>query len=341
MRAAVWTGGAVVTQEVDDPEIPEGGVLVRVGHVGLCGTDFAILHGRHPRARPPLVMGHELAGVVRSSRDPSFAPGDLVVAEPLISCGKCRACRTGHTHICRDLGLYGIDRPGGLAEYVALPAAVLHRLPAETDPVLAALTEPLAVAVHAVRLSGLARGDVVAVFGAGPIGVLTALVARLDGARQIVVAEPNEWRASVATQLGFRVAPDAAGLRGIVASLTDGEGADVVFDTAGHPSVAPELATAARVLGTIVMVAVYKEAAPIDLRRLNFAEQTVRGVRVYTRDDVTRAVALVRSGELGLERLPVQVFPLDSAAEAFAVAERGDSALKVLVASGTDPERRP
>lgn len=331
MSAVVWTGpDAVEVREVPLPEVPDGWALVRVAYNGICGTDLAIVHGAHPRARHGLVPGHELSGWVERAGASGPGVGELVVARPLISCGTCRACASGSPHVCRELGLYGIDTPGAMADYVALPPEVLHPVPATVDARTAALAEPLAVAVHAVALSGLVPGDTVGVLGAGPIGILTALVARHAGAARVVVAEPSAWRRSVAADLGLDVVPEGGTLTGSVRDVTGGEGADVVFDSAGHPAVAPELTTATRVLGRIVVVGVHKQPAPIDLRDVCFKEQTLLGVRVYTTEDVDRAIELLASGALGLDRFPTRAFALTDAAAAVEAAAAGTGCLKVL-----------
>src|SRR5436190_1715024 len=168
MRAAVWTGpDRIELRDVPVPDVPPGWVLLRTELTGLCGTDFAILHGQHPRAVAPQILGHEITGVVERGPTDGPEPGTRVTAVPLISCGRCRPCRTGAPHVCRDLMLYGIDRPGSLAEFVALPADVLLPFRPGIPARAAALAEPLAVAVHAVELSGLAGGERVLVFGAG------------------------------------------------------------------------------------------------------------------------------------------------------------------------------
>ena len=337
MTAVLWTGTDVLeAREVPRPEIPDGWALIEVACTGICGTDLAILHGKHPRAKHGLIPGHEIAGHVVVDAPGSPPIGALVVVEPLISCGVCRACRAGATHVCRQLGLYGIDAPGSLARFVALPPGVLHEVPAGTDPRLAALVEPLAVAVHAVDLSGLRAGDVVAIAGAGPIGVLTALVAQHAGARAVVMSEPSATRRDVARKLGLTVVPEGGSLSEVVLDLTDGEGADVTFDAAGHPAVAPELTAATRVLGTVVIVAVHKEPVPVDLREVCFKELTVRGVRVYTTADVRRAIELVADDVLGLAALPTRTYPLAEAAAAFEAASSA-AYLKVFVAS--EPEQ--
>ena len=332
MTAAVWTGpDEIDVQQVPRPPVPSGWALVRVAYNGICGTDLSIFHGKHPRAQAPLVMGHEMSGWVEQAGATGPVAGTLVIVEPLISCGQCTACRDGNAHVCRRLGLYGIDAPGAMAEYVALPPEVLHAVPDSVDPRTATLAEPLAVAVHAVARSGMERGDTVAVYGAGPIGVLTALVARHEGAGTVVITEPSPWRREVAKSLGFVVVPDGATMVGTLAPLTDGEGADTTFDSAAHPTVAAELTAATRVLGRIVVVGVYKQPTALDLQTVCFKEQTVVGVRVYTSDDVTRAIELIAAGALGLDRFPTRAFALTNVDAALAAAASGQDCLKVLV----------
>jgi 2-desacetyl-2-hydroxyethyl bacteriochlorophyllide A dehydrogenase len=332
MTAAIWlaTDKMQVT-DVLTPEVPEGWALIKVAYNGICGTDLAILHGKHPRATAPLIMGHEISGWVEQAGATGPPAGTLVTVEPLISCGECKACRNGLSHVCRRLGLYGIDSPGGMAQYVALPPEVLHAVPDGVDPRTATLAEPLAVAVHAVDLSGMQAGDTVAVYGAGPIGILTALVARHAGAAAVVIAEPSPWRREVASGLGFTVVPDGSTMAATLAPLTDGEGADTTFDSAAQPSVAAELAATTRVRGRIVVVGVYKAPTPLDLQAVCFKEQTVIGVRVYTSPDVTHAIELIASDALGLNRFPTKAFDLTDVAAAFDAATSGQDCLKVLL----------
>ncbi|MEV8135214.1 MULTISPECIES: zinc-dependent alcohol dehydrogenase [Microbacterium] len=313
------------------PEAGEGHALIRVEHTGLCGTDFAIMHGAHPRALPPLIMGHEITGLVESGAPGAPPVGTRVTVEPLITCGECATCRRGATHVCRNLGLFGIDQSGSLAEFVSLPVASLVPIAAHVPAVEAALAEPLAVAVHAVERSGLAGGERVLVFGAGPIGILTALVARHAGAASILIAEPSAERREVAASLGFDTVPAGIDPVDAIRAATDGEGADIVFDSAAHPSVAALLGKTVRVLGTVVLVGVYKRPVEVDLQALTFAEITVVGVRVYTRANVHRAVELLEGDALGLGRLPVEVYPLEQIEFAFERAMAAGAALKVLV----------
>jgi 2-desacetyl-2-hydroxyethyl bacteriochlorophyllide A dehydrogenase len=332
MRAAVWTAtDQVEVSDVPLPVVPAGWALVKVAYNGICGTDLAILHGKHPRATAPLIMGHEMSGWVERPGATGPAVGTLVVVEPLISCGECRSCKYGLTHVCRRLGLFGIDAPGAMAQFVALPPELLHAVPDGVDPRTASLAEPLAVAVHAAELSGVRPGDVVAVYGAGPIGVLTALVACHAGAAAVVITEPSPWRREVAASLGLTVVPADSTMAATLAPLTAGEGADVTFDTAAHPTVAAELAATTRVRGHVVVVGVYKAPTPLDLQAVCFKEQSVLGVRVYTTADLTRAIELIATGALGLDRFPTKAFALGDVVAAFEAATSGQDCLKVLL----------
>ena len=332
MKAAVWEDEmSLAVKELPVPEVPEGFSLIKVAYAGLCGTDFAIHHGRHPRAQHGLVMGHEMCGWLCDENGEVTEDSKLVVAEPLITCGDCRPCREGVSHVCQQLGLYGIDQPGALADYVAVPTDILYTIDKKIDPSVAALVEPLAVAVHAVAMSKLSKGDTIAVLGAGPIGILTSLVARYSGAERVIVSEPTAARRELAAELGFEIVPEGADAIEYVNEQTDGVGADLVFDTAGHPAVAPQLTPICRIRGQIVIVGVHKTPAAIDLRDVCFKEQEMVGVRVYTHDDFAKAVELINEDALKLGALPVKIFPLSDVTGAFEAAEFGTDCVKVLV----------
>lgn len=342
MRAAVWTGrDQIEIQQLPRPDPDDGWTLVKTELTGLCGTDFSIVYGTHPRARPPQVLGHEITGTVAVAASTGPDAGTRVSVEPLIHCGRCRACRHGATHVCRRLRLYGIDRPGSLATYVALPADVLIPVASDVPIREVAFAEPLAVAVHAVHRSRLTPGDAVLVFGAGPIGTLTALVARHAGAGSVLISEPSPARAALAASLGFDIVDPGADPVQTIRDQTAGEGADVVFDAAAHPGVAAQLSAAARVHGQIVLVGVYKRPAALDLQGVAFAEQDLIGVRVYSRGDFLDAVALIEADTLGLGRLPTRVFDLADTAPAFEQAMSAGEILKVLVASDPDALAAP
>jgi (R,R)-butanediol dehydrogenase / meso-butanediol dehydrogenase / diacetyl reductase len=319
MLVLLWAGGReVVVAERPRPAPADGWALVDVAYCGLCGTDLHISAGEHPRARPGVVLGHEIAGRLHADAG-GLAAGTKVVVDPLLPCGSCRPCRTGRPHTCATLRLLGIDAPGGAAEQVAVPADRLLPVPAGADLRRLAFAEPLAVAVRAVRRSGLVLGEAVTVVGAGPVGLAVASCARLAGAGRVLVAEPVEGRRRLAADLGFEVA----------AALADGA-ADVVFDAAAHPAVAAGLAGAVGVGGRVVIVGVYGRPAPLDLRALVFKEMTVVGTRVYARDDLRAATDMVTDGRFDPDPLITRIVPLADAATAIGDLAAGRE-VKVLV----------
>ena len=155
MKALVWTGKEIVQNEERNKPDFTGKVLIKVAYAGICGSDTGVYLGTHPRAKAPLIMGHEFSGTIEEIAAgviTDLSVGDRVVVNPLYYCGKCRACLNGNTHVCRSLRLYGTDTDGGMAEYAAIPENCLIRLPENMDLKLAAVVEPVAVVVHGLRM---------------------------------------------------------------------------------------------------------------------------------------------------------------------------------------------
>lgn len=329
MAAFVWRGGEeVAVEEVPRPVREEGWALLDVAYAGICGTDLHICAGEHPRAQAPLVLGHELVGTLATDL-PGLPVGQPVAVEPLLNCGRCAPCRAGRTHVCERLRLIGIDVPGGVAEQVAVPAGRLLALPEALSLRRAALTEPLAVCVHAVRRAEVPLNEPVVVAGAGPIGLGVASCARLAGASAVFVSEPAPARREMAEALGFTVL-DAEDPGADLHERTRGEGATVSFDSAGHPAVAARIAGWTATSGRIVFVGTYGRPAALDLQDVVFRELQAVGVRVYTRRDMETAVALLADGRVDPDPLITRVVDLAEAPEALARLRTGEE-LKVLI----------
>lgn len=322
--------GKLAFCEAEKPLPPEGWALVRVSHAGICGTDLNILAGTHPRAKAPLVLGHEFSGRVEEA-GPGYAAGERVTAYPLLSCGRCRPCQNGNAHVCNTLGLLGIDRNGAMGEYVAVPKENLILLPPQVDDALGALLEPVAVAVHAVREPGFQMGDNALVFGCGTIGLLTALVLRQAGAKFVQIAETDPQRAALAKQMGFAVAdPSKTDMRALAGEITKGEGFDWVYDCAGVQAVAGMLLDMVRVKGTVVVVAAYKKPPQLPFIQGMFKEVQMRFVRVYRKQDFQTAVAMVCRDE-NFAKVTSHILPAEKAQEGFALlTQPGTGAMKVM-----------
>lgn len=212
--SAVWDGERkidLVRREV--PEPGEGELKVRVEASGLCGTDLHIASGEYPPARPGVVIGHEFAGTVVEVGPgvvESLSVGDRVAVDPNVPCHACSFCHNASPHLCENPQGIGVNRNGGLSELAVIPASQAYKVPEGLPPEAAALTEPLACALHAVDLAGLRPGATALVIGAGPIGVLCAALLVAAGASKVVVSEPNAERRARVRDFGAEPAePDA------------------------------------------------------------------------------------------------------------------------------------
>lgn len=335
MQAAHYFGnGTIAVTDVNSAPPGRGEVQIAVAYTGICGTDLHIRHGAmDARVRVPAVLGHEMSGLIAAVGPdvPEWSIGDAVTVMPLRWCGSCPACRAGYRHVCQRLDFLGIDSPGAMQERWTVPASVLVRVPQGTSLLDAALVEPVAVAVHDVRRSGLAAGESAVVVGGGPIGVLIACVARHTGG-DVVLVEPNEHRRKLATELGFATLdPSQPDFPGYIEDWTGGAGAAVAFEVSGSE---PGVATAMSVLGVrgrMVVVGIHPAPRPVNLQQVFWRELSLIGARVYERPDFEQAVELVAGGIIPAGRLISRVQPLASAADAFSALESGGDVMKVLI----------
>ncbi|MBU9711636.1 zinc-dependent alcohol dehydrogenase [Evansella tamaricis] len=330
MKSIIYEGPNLISiQEKDIPEVKEGWVLIKTSHVGICGTDLNIYAGAHPRAKAPLIMGHEFSGTIVKGH-PTFSEGTPVTVNPLLTCGKCKPCLTGQSHVCETLHLVGIDCNGGMAEYVIAPIERIAPLPADTSLKLGALMEPVAVAVHAARQGEYIPGDHVVVYGAGTIGLCVAMTLKSYGATNIMVVEPNELRLKKAKELGFHcINPMIQDVHETVREMTNGTGSDFVFDCAGHPSVIQQATKVVKVRGRVVVLAAYKKPAEVNLLEGMFKELSMSFTRVYTNRDFEIAGELLNSAP-EFERLITHVLPVEEAQKGFDLLTTPTDAIKVM-----------
>ncbi len=330
MKSIVYQSAQQVTVEDKPlPEVAAGECLIKVAYVGVCGSDMNIYHGVHPRAKAPLIMGHEFSGTLVKGH-PTLAAGSPVTVYPLLSCGQCDPCKNGYAHVCNTLKLIGIDCDGGMAEYVKVPVDKVMAIPPSLSLKYGAFIEPLAVGVHAVRRSGYKPGDRAVIFGAGPIGLCVATCLKYFGAAQILVVEANAFRLSVAQQLGFTTI-DASkdDLRAKVLEYTNGANADFAFDCAAHPSVQAHLMDVIRVQGTAVVVGSYKKPPEVDLLKVEFKELTMIGIRVYERRDFEIAIKILESQFVDFDLLLSEHAP-EAAPQVFQDLVKGANTIKTL-----------
>ena len=305
MPAAVYVGGGEI--EVHRLPVPEpgvGDVVVAVSHCGICGTDLHLVLEEYARAGS--VLGHEWAGTVAAvgAEVDGWAVGTAVVAGPIPGCGSCRACRRGRPAVClrREPPDY-LSFRGAFCRYVVVPAVRLLRIPEGLSTRDAALTEPTAIAIHTVGLSGAIPGDRVLVTGAGPVGLLTVAVLVSKGITDITVSEPSPARRARAFEVGAAcvVEPDdlpRAPMAGVV-----GDPFTIAFECSGHASAAESALDQLDYAGTLVFVGTGRVTPRINHNRVIVLELTVIGAYNYDADGFGPALELLASGRLPLGAL--------------------------------------
>ena len=301
MKAARFHGrGDIRVDDVPEPAVRPGTVAVQVEWCGICGTDLhEYLEGPifvptpetpHPLTGEslPIVLGHEFAGVVAELGPgvDDLAVGDRVVVEPYVICGRCDACAQGRYNTCASLGFVGLSGGGGgFSQHVVAERRWIHPL-GDLGTDVGALIEPLAVAYHAVRISGARPEHSAVVFGAGPIGLVTTAALKAAGVGQVIVVEPAEARKGKAPGAGADTVLDPRGtdVLAAVTELTAGRGADVTFECAGVDAVLATAIRATRAGGTCVNVAIWGHEASVSMNDLVFREVSLLGSLAYAND---------------------------------------------------------
>ncbi|PNY79922.1 alcohol dehydrogenase [Deinococcus koreensis] len=321
-----------------------GEVMLRVQAVSVCGSDMHYYHegGIGPAViRRPMTPGHEFAAtVVDGSGGPfGLSDGTLVAVDPAQACGQCEQCLAGYPNLCpnvRFLGSPGVD--GGLAEYISVPPGSLFPVPEDFSPALAALLEPLGVALHALDITRLRPLSGVTVLGAGPIGLMLLQVARVCGAAHVRVVEPRAARREVALAMG---ADSVHEHHSEILELTRGRGEDYVLEATTSPEAPEQAAQVARIGGRVTLVGIpdgdqFLMTAANARRKGLIIRMSRRMGHVYP-----RAIELVRSGRVGIGAIATHHYAMEDAGRAFQDAhEVPDGFLKAVIYPGGLPESR-
>ncbi len=334
MPAAIYVArDEMAVRRVPVPAVGPSHVLVEISHCGICGTDLhLVLEGY---ARPGSILGHEWAGTVAALGPgvTGWSVGDRVVADPEPGCGMCRACRAGRPSVClRRAPVDHLEFRGAFCRYVAVDVHRLLRVPDALSTRAAALTEPTAIAIHTVNLSGVGPADRVLVTGAGPVGLLTVAVLRSRGVADITVSEPAPARRDRAVAVGAAkaVAPEELG-RAPMGRPVEAPYA-MAFECSGHASAAEAALDQLDYAGTLVFVGTGREMPRINHNRMIVLELTAIGAYNYDAEGFVPALALLASGELPLDLLiePDDVL-LDGVLGAMHDLARGERPGKVMV----------
>ncbi len=328
--------GNVEVREVPEPSPGTGEVKIAVRNAGICGTDLHIYHD-HFMSNPPVVMGHEFCGEIVDVGQgvTGYGPGDRVTCETAArTCGTCRYCRRGDYNLCDERLGFGYGVNGAFTSFVIARQQLLHRLPDNVDFLAGALTEPLACAVHGViHMTGVQAGDVVVVTGPGPIGLMVAQVARAEGGHVVMLGTGRDQaRLKIAEGLGFarvmNIDEEDAGE--YIKELTDGFGADVVFEGAGAPVAARLLLEMVRKSGKFTQVGLMGKPFEIDWERIAYKELKVTGMFSQNWRDWERALALISQGKVDVAALVSSRVPITEWEASFQKLEAAEE-VKVLM----------
>jgi L-iditol 2-dehydrogenase len=322
------------------PTLQPDEVLVRVRACGICGSDVHGMDGSSGRRIPPIVMGHEAAGVIAEigGAVTSWKKGDRVTFDSTVSCGECWYCRRGEINLCENRRVLGVScseyrRHGAFAEYVAVPQRILYRLPDNLSFEQAAMVEAVSVAVHAVERTPLSLNASVAVVGTGIIGLLVVQVLRARGCGQIIAIDLDEGKLKLARQFGATHALQATepGLREKIGALTDGRGVDAAFEVVGLPATVKTAIESVRKGGSVTLVGNLKPQVELPLQAVVTRELTLIGT-CASAGEYPACLDLIAGGKVNVTDFISATPPLEEGAQWFERLHAGEKGLmKVLL----------
>jgi L-iditol 2-dehydrogenase len=293
-------------------------VLIQVAACGICGSDVHGFDGASGRRLPPIVMGHEAAGIIAAVGDEvqGFAVGDRVTFDSTVYCGACEFCLRGEVNLCDNRQVVGVSCPefkraGAFAEYVAVPARILYHLPDALEFAEAAMLEAVSVALHGVRVAELKGGETALVIGAGMIGLLLLQAAKVAGCSKVFVADIDATRLALATQLGADkvfLASDAALIQTILKE-TNGRGVDVAFEAVGRPETVAAAIDCVRKGGTVSLVGNIAREVALPLQKVVTRQIRLQG-SCASAGEYPEAMELVSTGKIMVAPLITAVAPL-------------------------------
>ncbi len=339
MKAAVYEGKETITyKDVPDPVLEDGEVLLKIEACCVCGSDRRTYRHGHASIPPPRVLGHEFCGTVVESRAPEeikIQVGDRVVMYIVMPCGTCRPCKDGKVNICLTRKTMAYHFDGAYAEYMKVPAEAvaagnLFKVETEISSTQMAICEPLGCAINASSRLAIGLKDTVAIFGAGPVGIMHALLARLQGAQKVIILAHPGKRLKMAEDFGFDayvpVTPDGAHKDAIM-KLTDGYGCNVVISACNSADAQVDAVEIAARSGRIELFGGLPKdnpTAPINTNLLHYKEITLTGSFSEKMSDFQAALALVQSGRFPADKIVIDLLPLERMTEAFDLMDSGD-----------------
>lgn len=341
MKAAVIQGPFVMkVEQRPDPEVGEDDVLVRVRAAGICGSDLHGFQGlSKDRRKPGLIMGHEAAGEVAAvgKKVTGLKKGDRIVIDPQRACGQCYACRNGWANLCDNMLVIGSSMRqflnGAMCEYIAIPSRQIHRLADGVSFQEGAMLDPIGNALHIFGRSGVQIGDIVAIFGAGTIGLIAVQTARIKGVGKIISVDISAKRLKLAKQFGADIVVNSSidDPVGVILGETNGRGADLVVEAVGHSVTYGNCVKSVRKRGKVMALGFLESEITIPIQPLLFREISIVGCTGFVFECDT-ALDLLAQGKLNVKPIITHEFPIDDVQLAFTTAcDPKADALKTMV----------
>lgn len=336
----------LVVVDMSRPEPGPHEVLIKVAACGICGSDVHGFDGSSGRRIPPIVMGHEAAGVIEAvgAGVAKFQPGDRVTFDSTVYCGECAYCRKGEMNLCDRREVIGVScgeyrRHGAFAEFIVVPERIVYKLPNKMSFPEAAMLEAVSVALHAVKVSGVKKGETALVVGAGMIGLLTMQAARAAGCARVMIADIDETRLTLAELLGATEALRGTGGAIAEATLgrTGGVGADVVFDAVGRSQTVLESIDSVRKGGTVTLIGNIAPQVTLPLQKVVSRQIRLQGSAASS-GEYPEAIEMIASGRIQVRPLITAVAPLDEGPRWFErLHAQEPNLMKVVLTPGTEP----
>lgn len=325
----------LVIKEVDKPEPGPLEVVVKITKTSICGTDIHIFdwdEWSSKTIKPPMQIGHEWTGIIDSvgSEIKKYQPGERVSGEGHIVCGECRNCKAGKRHLCIDQNGIGVNLPGAFAEYFKIPATNLFKVPDWIPDNIATIFDPLGNAVHATLSYDLVGEDIL-ITGAGPIGIMSALIAKHVGARNVVITDIDEYRLDLCKKLGITHSYHAKNnLKELMLSLKMNEGFDVALEMSGSPDALNDIISSVKNGAKIALLGILPDDTKISWNDVIFKDLFIKGI--YGREIFEswyKMISMLDSG-LNIDGLITHEFHYEDFQEAIQIIKSGKSGKIIL-----------
>ena len=329
----------LVLKQIEKPRPREDEVLVRVKACAICGSDVHGLDDSTGRRHPPIVMGHEASGVVEETGAAAadFRPGERVVFNSTLFCGTCHYCRRGLQNMCVNGRVFGVSSDsyrlqGAMAEYIAVPARILHRLPDAVSFEQAALVEPVSIALHAIASVRLSLDDAAVVFGAGTIGILLVKLLALSSCGKVIAVDIDEAKLEFAAKNGadHTFNPAAVDLQARILECTGGQGAEVAFEAVGVPATLKAGIECLRKTGSLVLLGNLTPTVEVPVQRLVLKQLKLIGSYAFANEAET-SLKLLAAGRVTVDDLISAVAPLEDGPRMFERLRSGEKGLRKVV----------